>query len=786
MQVCIALGLILYGIASPSQAGAEEIRFSVKPKPLGAALVDFAVQADVSIATPNGGFKGLIAGAVQGEMSRQDALRRLLTGTGFTFEQIDAVSFRVVPASVPSPLETASRRSDVIVTGARRPRVLDRVAMAVTTTRGDYLDKTGVRQTADIAFDAAGITLTNLGSGRNKIIIRGLSDGAFSGRTQATVGNYFGDSRITYGAPDPDLELVDIASVEVLRGPQGALYGAGPIGGVFQIVPRSPDLKTFGGSLSAGVRAVKGGGVGNSVEAVLNVPLVDGRAGLRAVLYDRRTVGWLDNPRLGANDTNESETIGGRLSGLVRVGDTWTVSASIVGQNIASGDADYLDVNAAQEQRSARLLEPYEMNFHLASLAARGAAMGGEVTSVTSYTSHKLAERFDASAGSLPFGFSRTRPITYDSAADVELFGQELRYAAVSSAIPWFIGAFFSESLKRSDVRITADPDIGSAQLGYHAFRRTWQGEFALFGDVTFNLTDLTQLSLAGRYSWSDMNTRLGASGGAPDDFSGRYSESGFSPRVELSYAPSPRRFYYVSAAQGFRSGGFNGGSAALIQRAAQPDRQYGGDKLWSYEVGTKQERFSGRLITRASVFYQDWRNVQSDQLISAGLPFTGNVGDASSYGLEIENVVRFSQSLELRGHASYTQTEVTSVNPSFPSSLHSGLPGAPRVLAGGSISYERPIATNAKFMASSRARYIGRSNIAYSRQRELRVGGYFDLDARVGVSTSRWMLSVAVSNILGSNERTFSYGNPVRFGGFGISVPQAPQTISASLGYNF
>ncbi|MEJ0022824.1 MAG: secretin and TonB N-terminal domain-containing protein [Alphaproteobacteria bacterium] len=203
---------LLTPAAEAQEGGAS---FSVQAQSLSSALVDFAVQARVSIATPRAGLEAVRAAGLHGAYAPEDALRRLLAGTGFTFERLDAVTFRIVPASSPgTPAEIApAPPKEVVVTATRRPQSLARMAGSVTVIDRTALRLSGARGASDLPADAAGLTVTNVGPGRNKLIVRGMSDGAFSGNAQSTVGIYFDESRLTYGAPDPDLLLSDVEAV---------------------------------------------------------------------------------------------------------------------------------------------------------------------------------------------------------------------------------------------------------------------------------------------------------------------------------------------------------------------------------------------------------------------------------------------------------------------------------------------------------------------------------------------------------------------------------------------
>ena len=164
-------------------------------------------------------------------------MRQLLSGTGYGFEIVDAKTVRIMRTNATSP-----KIDEIVVTATKLPTPLDRLPYSISVVSGARLAEQRIAGARDLAADLAGITVTNLGPGRNKILIRGLSDGALTGATQSTVGIYLDDARITYNAPDPDLKLIDVQEVDILRGPQGDLYGSGSIGGIYRIVTNKPDL----------------------------------------------------------------------------------------------------------------------------------------------------------------------------------------------------------------------------------------------------------------------------------------------------------------------------------------------------------------------------------------------------------------------------------------------------------------------------------------------------------------------------------------------------------------
>jgi outer membrane receptor protein involved in Fe transport len=371
--LCIAVALA----SAPVWALAADLfSFDIAAQPLPQALVTFATQADISIDAAAGRTCKPTTG-LRGRFDVESGLRRLLAGTGCGYRLIDPRTVIIVktearapPASRPAlpalPPVTSENAElqEVVVTSPKRSVALSRAPYAVSAVRqADLVDGATTMDTQALATRVAGMTVTNLGPGRDKVFLRGMSDGPLTGRTQSVVGIYLDDTRIVYNAPDPDLRLTDIDRVEVLRGPQGSLYGAGSMGGVMQIITRSPDLDRLGGLLSASIGATADGAASGVIEGALNVPVVSGKLAARVAGYSERVGGFIDDPGQGLKNLGGVTRQGLRASALYRPSERLSVRLTYLDQGILSIDSQYSEGAIGSRSRAISLREPYRNDF---------------------------------------------------------------------------------------------------------------------------------------------------------------------------------------------------------------------------------------------------------------------------------------------------------------------------------------------------------------------------------------------------------------------------------------
>jgi iron complex outermembrane receptor protein len=788
--------IVVAALVGCSTARATEVlALSIPRKALGSALIDLATAAGVSISTGAASHCAPQGQATVGRFTLEGALDHLLAGTGCTYRLRGPNAVEIVvaqaPSSRPSPRTEApaiatSDLEALIIVATRRPTRADRLAYAVSSEDRSTLTALGVHDDNDLAATTPSMTVTNLGSGRDKILLRGLSDGPLTGRTQSMVGIYLDDVRLTYNAPDPDLRLVDMAQVEVLRGPQGALYGAGSLGGVLHLATIQPDHRAFGGWVSATLAVTKGGAGSDAVEGAVNLPFLSGRGAGRIVAYRDDGGGYISDTALSLTRVNHSTREGARLSADLDITNAWTVSAGLVTQSINSADTQYAFVSQPAYSRDIAMREPHDNDFSEAHLGLDGRMEWADLKWTMALVNHHISSRYDATSAP-PVPVPRG-PAAFDDLDEIRSVVSEATLTSKDDApVQWLAGLFFSHSAQNIDLRLTslAAP---SSLLAFEEARHDRLDEAAIFGEAVWPLWGKFNLTLGGRLFTSDAHASSlihAPRSGGQSSFTGDLGHSGFAPKVVLSYVRAPGLLVYLQASEGYRSGGVNT-TGALGQGfdpagGVQPNRFYQGDELWDLEGGVRMSALDGRLVVRAAAFEAIWKNIQSDQLLPSGLPFTANIGDGRNLGLEFEG--RYSRGpLILRAEFLVNAPELAHANPEFPVRADLGLAGVPNASAGVSAHYSWPLQAGRSFELDGRYAYVGRSRLTFDEAISPRMGGYGVGRLAATLDTERWRLSLAVENAADGYGNTFAYGNPFTLRTTPQITPLRPRTVSMTL----
>lgn len=663
------------------------------------------------------------------------------------------------------------------MTAARSDHLLlSRAPYGLSSLDGLTLERSGVTDLDGVAARVAGLTVTNLGPGRDKLFIRGMADGPVAGQAQALIGLYLDDVRLTYDAPDPALRLADIERVEVLRGPQGALYGAGSMGGVVQVVTRTPDLTGFYGRATAEAALASGGASSDAVELMINAPVSNDRLAVRLVGYDETVGGYVDDTALGLTNSGDMRRQGLRLSTLWRVTPSWTLRAGFLAQTISVDDTQYATLGPdAPYARRRSLSEPSRNDFDGLWASVDGDLGWARLRASSSVQSHGLEARYDATPLAPIFGLTDTAAL--DQSDDLSAAVHEIRLNGDFGArLSWSAGLFFSEYTHNRTVTVS-DGQGGAAVLLQN--RRDHVDEAALFGDAVYALSDRLKITLGARLFRSGVEHRS-ETGGTAGSVEGADDLVGVAPRLVVEYDRGPFVFYAL-ATEGYRGPGFNAGTIGASGQ--QPFRVVRSDEIVAGEVGARLTLLDGRLRGRTAVFVADWRDIQSDRFDERGLPFTANLGDGRNRGIEGEVEWRVG-SWTADVHAVVNDPELTRPDPGFALGSDSRLPAVADFSVQAGLVHEARLA-QATVRSELRLGYVGPADIALSPTSTGASAGYLTSQIGVSAEIGRWGVRASIDNLFNRDDDTFSFGNPFYPSG-DISTPQRPITGRLALTARF
>jgi iron complex outermembrane receptor protein len=793
------LWLWLAVVVAPAKADTEpgEIVFHIDAQPISEALVSFALQARLSISHTGIDFHGAPGNPVEGMLQPKEALQRLLAGTGYDFAFLDAdtVQIREPSAAVPAPAGPPVI-DEIVVTATKRTEIAQTLPYSIAVLTGTDLNDSGSEVTNDLTRQVAALTATNLGAGQDKLFIRGLSDSAFSGRSQSTVGLYLDESRVTDDAPDPGLRLTDIDRVEIVRGPQGTLYGAGTLGGLIRIITNKPVLDQEQGMVAVSTATTQGGDPSGSLDAMLNLPIVENVLGLRLVGYVTSDGGYVDDIRLGLHKTNDTDTDGLRLNLRWLPDDDWIVTIGATNQSIKAADSQYFEAGLPPFQRANYEMEPHLDHFLQTSLTAERALDWANLISTTAFTQRRITNQYDASLAwpsltGFPLG-----PSTFDDVRDIRSVTHETRLTSLGDGDwNWLSGVYLSHRDEDYRSRLRGPDATDAPYLARSEIRDDHADEAAIFGEATYRLTDWASLTAGGRLFYSSVGASAQIMTGTtgPALANGSNSAVGITPKFVLSVRPQDNLTFYADASEGFRLGGININSpaGAVNVNARSEDgpganaNAFASDILWTYEVGAKTTLLDGRLIANAAAYLTIWNNVQSDQILPDGSLFIANVGDVQDPGFEADLDFQATDHLRLRGNFFFNDPKITHANPLLIQTT-GRLPGVPESSFGLSGRYDLPLGNTFDAFASLDYSYVGKSYIGFDVKNSPAEGNYFLGNLRLGLTHDDWQAVFYVNNLANEQANSFAYGNPFLTGRVGQITPLRPRSFGLGFSWNY
>ena len=796
------LGLVvLVGEPADARADAFAAAFHIPRRPLGEAIVTLALQSGLSIGTTGLSIGSVLSNPVEGRFTPEQALGRLLAGTPFRFTFLDPDTVRILPADAagPSPRIPPGEIENIVVEATKHPELARLTPASLLILQGSTLQEADITLPAELTREVTGLSATTPEAGRDKLFIRGLSDGAFSGRSRSVVGLYLDEARLTEDAPDPALRLADINHVEILRGSQGTLYGAGTLAGLIRIVTNKPQAdRSFGTIAISGAAASKGGSSG-SLDAMVNLPIVADRLALRAVAYGVEDGGYITDTRLHRNDINSIATRGGRAALRGLLSEDWAATLSLAGQRIDEADTQYSLAGLPALTRANYLAEPRSDSFLQAGLTVTGHLGWGDLTSETAASRRQINDQYDATLAWPAITGFPLAPSLFRETRLIDTLTHETRISSLpGTALEWLGGLFLSARDEDYRSSLNGTTSDGRTISATSLARQDSAYEAALFGEATARLTPELSLTAGLRLSYDTLTAssllgRISVPGLA---FGSGVSETfDASPRVALSYRPDQDTTLYASIARGYRPGGININAPASavnanlaplpLEEGSGATRAFAPDELWTGELGAKLTRFGGRLEANASLWISQWNNVQSDQVLADGTLYIASIGNVTDPGVELDVTARPFEKLKLHAGGYLSDPEISKGNAAFVAG-EAQLPAVPRESFSFSARLDWPLGPSLDGYASADYEFTGRSYLNYDPAASLPMGNYSTVNIQIGAVRDPWQAGFLIENLLDNRANALAFGSPFLLGRVGQITPLRPRTFRLEIRRSF
>lgn len=592
--------------------------------------------------------------------------------------------------------------NEIIVTASKRAEKLQDVPTAITAVTSERIDTLGIRDFRDYATLVPGLSQRDSGApGVGSIILRGLNSGPQ--QVTNTTAVYIDDTPFSAsgfvsagGLLTPSPELAEVERIEVLKGPQGTLYGASSLGGLIRIVTKKPDASQFSGLASAEIATTSGGEMGFLVRGSVNVPVVKDQLAVTATGYYRRAGGFSDNIRTGSEDVNRANLYGGRLALRYTPTPDLTFDLSGIYQNIESGGYAVQSLVPGTFQPAFGRYEysnfgdfGSNIKYRLVNANAEYRIGIGTFTASGSYARYKTRIENDVTATYIPIARSVLGPLSqalfgapidtilpansnarFYASPNMEKWTGEVRFASDRlGPVEFMVGGFFTDEDNIYYTTVFAHDAQGALLAApfdqlVKATTTSRYKEIAGFGNLTFYLTDNLDIQGGLRYAHNKQVAGTGGPGGityylprVPRTFD--FSDNSLSYLATIRWRPTRNLSAYIRAASGYRPGGpqTNPAPPPGAQTFVRPDT------VWNYEAGIKGSALDGALAFDMSVFHIDWKDIQINSLFN-GVVLQGNGASAKVDGIEMQLTARPSNLLTISGTMGHTNARLKSIDP--------------------------------------------------------------------------------------------------------------------------
>jgi iron complex outermembrane recepter protein len=744
----------------------------------------------------------------------------------------------------------AGQLQEVIVTAQKREATVQETPISMTAITGASLEERGITDIASIVQSVPGVSMRQSGPGQTELEMRGMTS---SGGNSSTVGFYLDDTPLTSPASAQngkvviDPNLYDLNRIEVLRGPQGTLYGSGSMGGTIKLVPNAPNPNGFDASADVNLGNTDGGSFNHGESAMINLPLVTDTLALRLVGSQEHISGWIDRIVVANNDfpapinggatrgdvaaapqaaiyrnVNDEDQTSVRIAALWKPADWIAITPTFLYQKITQDGLSLIDSNPGTytNYQPFNAPEPFSDRIDLGSLNVQIHLGFADLSSTTSYWTRDEDLRQDGAEeiatvlvplfgyfALYPPGVGPNSPTSLEDDKSDQV-SEELRLTSTGdSKLKWIAGYFYQSFESDWDLFVYT-PEATSVGLINNAFTQyqpTKIVQNSFFGELSYAFVpELTGTVGLRRYAYSgDVNTAVSgwlSSAIGPDYNPVYYStderNQGLLPKANLSYTPDKDLLVYGTAAKGFRPGGGNQpipttgslGTQCLQNLQAlglnSAPLGFNPDSVWSYELGEKFRNSDGRVTLNSAAYFENWEHIQQNIPLACGFPFTGNAGDAHIYGAEVEIDALLTEGLIASLNGSWSHARYVE-NAVPATTIGERVQNVPDWTSAASLAYRHPITEAVHFLGRVDYAYVG-SRIDTTAQANY-LPSYALTNIRAGAEGSKWSALLYVDNVA---NKLAQYSNSpainVNVPTFNRTSVAQPRTYGIDVSYKF
>ena len=859
------LVLATISLASFVSANEQQYQINLPAQTVAESLNSLSQQADIPVFFPYRLAQARIANPIAGQYTLQQAVAILLNGTGLygglsdkgvlmisnmksdtknqgreamkqTNKKVLAALIGAFAAGGSSGImaqgeegaTSQARLDEIIVTSLKREQNIQDAAVSVMVLDSETITARGLVSMDDYLRMTAGVSHLEMGAGHSFTVIRGLSsnpqgEGFSAGQT---VGTYFGEIPLSgLRHFNTDVKLVDMERVEVLRGPQGTLYGSGSMAGTVRNIPVVPNLDQIEGSVKVGYSNTDEGGDNNMLQGVVNIPIVDDKFAIRAVAYEFENSGYIKNIAASDDDffslistfgqeslaidqdgVGSDDYVGGRLTALWVPNDKLRATLTYLTQDLDQDGSPEVNLDLGKYE---------QVRMQFPEIAGGGGQFRSDELDITNLvleydldwgsllSSSSLSEQISRRHTDLAYavgGASLPQLISNDD----ESFSQEIRVASELDG-PWqFLAGYYYEEITKSryhyDIFYGGDPAfnpfssilVADFSVGHDLEQSTF------FGELSYDLTDQVSITAGLRRFSYDRTTTTTRAGGAV--YNNTFSEvvlstkqSDTSYKVNISYAPNDDATLYAQWSQGFRLGRAQSPLPPVLcdidddgiidgTDVKNSNLDVDSDYLDNFELGGKFTFNDGRLVINAAVYQGEWAGLPIVNFnTDCDIGFVANAGEALTRGVEFETSFFVTDNLQVSVSASHVNAELSKDAPSLGGLDGDRLPGSPENNASVGMQYNTLVAGSDAYIRGDYA-YVGGF---YNNLKELgfEAGDYQQLNIRAGVTMDKISLEFFINNLTDADELTWVSSDG---GGSVHGNRLRPRTVGLNVGYHF